>query len=619
MRDDKLKSQLFERRAVVMGGLKLVAVAALTGRLYHLQILESDEYKVMSEDNRIKIIPILPARGKILDRFGRVLAENNNYFRIMLDDSIIKNPEDTLRQIGALLNFSEDRMQLLLKRLEDDHLRGAIIVDHFLQWEEVAKIEEHQPEMPGVSIDPIKLRHYPYAANTSHLLGYIGPISKKDTTKNPMLSHPDFREGKNGIEKMADLQLRGQGGAKRMEVNVRGLGVRELAIDKAIGGENLHLTIDVELQQFLAKRLENVGGVKKEGNSVVVIDIWTGDVLAMVSSPGFDPNRFLLGISRDDWKTLSTDPDVPLINKAISNQYPAGSTFKMVTALAGLKAGVINEHTSIYCPGYMQFGSKRFHCWKEGGHGAMDVKNAITQSCNVFFYQISQRIGIQGIADMARLLGLGQKHNIELPHEKGGLIPDPAWKRKTLGQEWYAGETINTSIGQGYVLVTPMQLAVMSARIASGRKVQPRLVKHKNEPDELRYKVDNTQKATFEDLGLNPYYMDLVREGMKNVVNGPMGTAARSVITEPGWEMAGKTGTAQVRKLRDEDKHREVEKRFRTHALFTAFAPVGNPRYAVGVVVEHGGKGSAAAAPVGHDALREVQRLRADRMGITVL
>ena len=539
MRDDKLKSQLFERRAVVLGGLKLVAVAALTGRLYHLQILESDEYKVMSEDNRIKILPILPARGKILDRFGKVLAENNNYFRIMLDDSIVKNPEDTLREIGKLLNFSEDRIQLLLKKLEEDYLRGATIVDHFLQWDEVAKIEEHQPELAGVSIDSLKLRHYPFAAQTSHLLGYIGPISKKDTSKNPMLSHPDFREGKNGIEKMEDLRLRGEGGAKRMEVNVHGLGVRELAFDKPVNGEDLHLTIDVELQTHLAKKLEDIGGVKKAGNSVVVIDILNGDVLAMVSSPGFDPNRFLLGISHDDWKELSSDPDVPLINKAISSQYPAGSTFKPVTAMAGLKAGVINAHTSVYCPGYMQFGSKTFHCWKEGGHGAMDVRSAITQSCNVFFYQISQRIGIQGIADMARTFGLGQKHDIELPQEKAGLIPDPAWKRKTLGQEWYAGETINTSIGQGYVLVTPMQLAVQSARVASGRKVVPRLMKQKNEADPINYKTEDLQKSPFEDLGLNPYYMDLVREGMKNVVNSTWGTAVRSAITEPGWEMAG--------------------------------------------------------------------------------
>ena len=614
MRDDKLKSQLFERRTVVLGGLKLVAVAALSGRLYQLEILQSDEYKVMSEDNRIKLIPVLPARGKILDRFGQVLAENRNYYRIMMDDSIVKDPEQTVREIGKMLSFNDDRINLLLKKLEDDHLRGATIIDHFLQWNEVAMVEEQQPEMPGVSIDTIKLRHYPYAGATSHLLGYIGPLSKKDDTHNPMLSHPDYREGKNGIELMADVRLRGKGGAKRMEVNVHGLGVRELAIDKAVPGEDLHLTIDVALQDFVTKKLIGVGGVVRVGNSIVVVDILNGDVLAMVSSPGYDPNKFLLGISRDDWKILSTDPDVPLINKAISNQYPAGSTFKPVTAMAGLKAGVINEHTSIYCPGYMQFGSKTFHCWKEGGHGAMDVKNAITQSCNVFFYTISQRIGIQGIADMARMMGLGQKYGVELPHEKGGLIPDPDWKRKVLGQEWYAGETINTSIGQGYVLVTPMQLAIESARVASGRKVIPRLVKSKNESDPLRYKTDPVQESVFEDLGLNPYYMDLVREGMKNVVNSPMGTAFHSKITEPGWEMAGKTGTAQVRGLRDEDKHREIERRFRTHALFTGFAPVGNPRYAVGVVVEHGGHGASAAAPIAYAALHEAQRLRAERM-----
>ena len=348
MRDDKLKSQLYERRTVVLGGLKLLAVATLSGRLYQLEILQSDEYKVMSEENRIKLIPVLPARGKILDRFGQVLAENRNYYRIMLDDSLVTNPEDTVREIGKMLSFSEDRINLLLKKLEDDHLRGATIVDHFLQWNEVAVIEEQQPEMPGVSIDTIKLRHYPYSGSTSHILGYIGPLSKKNQTRNPMLAHPDYREGKNGIELTENARLQGKGGAKRMEVNVHGLGVRELAIDKAIPGDDLHLTIDVGLQDAIAKKLSGIGGVVREGNSAVVIDILNGDVLAMVSSPGYDPNKFLLGISRDDWKTLSTDPDVPLINKAITNQYPAGSTFKPATAMAGLKAGVINEHTSIY-------------------------------------------------------------------------------------------------------------------------------------------------------------------------------------------------------------------------------------------------------------------------------
>jgi penicillin-binding protein 2 len=614
MRDDKLKSQLYERRSVVLGGLKLLAVATLSGRLYQLQILQSDEYKVMSEENRIKLIPVLPARGKILDRFGQVLAENRNYYRIMLDDGIVKKPEDTVREIGKMLSFSEDRINLLLKKLEDDHLRGATIVDHFLQWNDVAVIEEQQPEMPGVSIDTIKLRHYPYASSTSHILGYIGPLSKKDQTRNPLLAHPDYREGKNGIELTENARLQGKGGAKRMEVNAHGLGVRELAIDKAIPGEDLHLTIDVQLQDAIAKKLAGIGGVAREGNSTVVIDILNGDILAMVSSPGYDPNKFLLGISRDDWKILSTDPDVPLINKAITNQYPAGSTFKPVTAMAGLKAGVINEHTSIYCPGYMQFGSKTFRCWKETGHGAMDIKSAMAQSCNVFFYTISQRIGIQGIADMARDFGLGHKHGLELPHEKAGLIPDPEWKRRVLGQEWYAGETINTSIGQGYVLVTPLQLALQSARSASGRKVVPRLLKSKNEPDPQRYKTDLVQSSSFEDLGLNAHHMEIVREGMRNVVNSPMGTAFHSRITEPGWEMAGKTGTAQVRGLREEDKHREIERRFRTHALFTGYAPINNPRYAVGVVVEHGGHGASAAAPVAQVAMREVQRLRTERM-----
>lgn len=618
MRDDKLKEQLFERRTLVLGGLKAGALLLLSGRLYQLQILESDTFSMMAEDNRVKLIPVLPDRGKIRDRFGRVLAENRDYYRILMDGEAAHHPEESLEELASMMKLPQDRLELMLKKVERDHMRGAMIVDNFLSWQEMAAIEQHLPEYPGVSVDTIQLRHYPYADKTAHLIGYVGPISKKPEKPNLMLSHPDFRVGKNGIEQMADERLRGRGGAKRMEVNVHGLGVRELSVEKAVGGDDLTLTLDVELQQHLIEKMAGVGGVEREGGSAVVMDILSGDVLAMASTPGFDPNQFLLGISRDQWKTLSTDPDVPLINKAISNQYPAGSTFKPVTALAALKAGVINEHTSIYCPGYMQFGSRTFHCHREGGHGAMDVKSAIQQSCNVFFYQIAQRTGIQNIADMARSLGLGMKHGIELPHEKAGLIPDPAWKRKALGKEWYGGETINTSIGQGYVLVTPLQLAVMSARLASGRKVEPHLIRGVVPPESLHPKADIPPVSNFESLGVSPQHMALVRKGMDDVVNSARGTAHRSMIPEPEWAFAGKTGTAQVRGRREEDKHREVEKKFRTHALFTGFAPVGNPRYAVGVVIEHGGSGSGAAAPIAKEALREVQRLKAERLGIKV-
>lgn len=618
MRDDKLKEQTFERRTVILGGLKSMALVVLAGRLYQLQILQSDQFHTLSEENRVKLIPVLPARGKILDRFGRVMAENRNYYRIMMDDSAVKHPSATLRELGEMMNLPEDRLQLMIKKLEDDHLRGATVVDNFLNWKEVAMIEEHLPEYPGVSIDTIKLRHYPYSEATSHLLGYVGPLSKKPEKSDLMLSHPDFREGKNGIEQMADDRLRGKGGAKRMEVNVFGLGVRELSIEKAVEGEDLRMTLDIDLQEHLKEKMKGIGGVEREGASVVVIDILNGDVLAMISTPGYDPNQFLLGISRDQWKTLSKDPDVPLINKAISNQYPAGSTFKPITALAGLKSGAINEHTSVFCPGYMQFGSKVFHCWKDGGHGAVDVRNALAQSCNVFFYTIAQRIGIQNIADMARLCGLGQKYSIELPHEKGGIIPDPEWKRQTLGKEWYGGETINTSIGQGYVLITPLQLAVQGARVASGRAVKPRMICSKHEPDPLHIKVDEKPDFVFESLNINPVHLNIVREGMAAVVNGPRGTAHRSAIPEPQWAFAGKTGTAQVRARREEDKHKVVERKFRTHALFTGFAPVDNPRYAVGVVVEHGGSGAEAAAPLAKEALREVQRLKAERMGLDI-
>ncbi len=491
--------------------------------------------------------------------------------------------------------------------MEKDHLRGVVVIDDYLSWEEVAKIEVNRPDLPGMEIDTVRVRYYPLLEAASHVIGYVGPITKEEAGNNLLLNHPDFKVGKNGIERTLEQSLRGEGGIKRMEVNAYGAGVRELSLDKPKPGLDVALTIDGQLQEFAYKRLTGIGGKVHEGSGVVVIDVETGGIVSMVSMPGFNGNLFLHGISHDDWNALNNNPDVPLINKAITAEYPPGSTFKPITALAAMMSGTAGPQTRVNCPGYYYLGSKRFHCWKEGGHGSLNMEEAIMQSCNVYFYQVGQRAGIEAISKAAEAFGLGKALGVELVGERNGLIPSPNWKQRMFKQEWYKGETVNTSIGQGYVLVTPLQLAVMSARIATGKKVTPHLV-DTQQPEALGLKPNNYKP--FEDIDIDPNLMEIVRSGMRRVVNDGRGTAFGSRIPIKGQEMAGKTGTAQVRARREGvDATKIAEKQFRTHSLFTGFAPARTPKFAIGVVIEHGGAGSQAAAPVARDILTEAMRI----------
>lgn len=599
MRNEILRSKLFTRRALILGGLKATALAALAGRLYYLQIIKSDEYTTLSDSNRIKLFLLPPLRGNILDRFGNILAANRGFYRVLLDKQHTDDSEESLEKVAALLKLDDTRKQLILKKAAQGSPRAPITLYDHLSWQDVARLEEHSPDIPGITVEVGQTRYYPFANTVSHITGYIGALSEKELEENPLLSHPDFKIGKNNIERACDETLRGQAGVKHVEVNAHGRAVRELSREESIPGNNVTLTLDIRLQEFALSKLD------PRGASAVVIDVTNGDILAMASTPGFDPNEFTQGLSSRYWNELTSSPYFPLINRSIAREYPPGSTFKIMVALAALKAG-ITPSTVVNCPGYVLLGNRKFHCWKEGGHGSLNMTQAIMHSCNSYFYTIARRIGVENFATMAQLFGLGAKSTIELPGEKAGVIPTIRWKKARYDKEWQAGDTLNSGIGQGFVLSTPLQLAVMAARIASGKAVKPHLV-----VDGIKDNDTKGASLLFEDLGIPPEHMAVIHAGMNAVVNVQGGTAYGSRILDSRYLMAGKTGTSQVisKKYAGQDNSKNGRWEDKNHGLFIGFAPVQNPRYACSVIVEHGGSGSGAAAPIARDLLLKAQQL----------
>jgi penicillin-binding protein 2 len=590
------------------GGQALLATA-LAGRMYQLQILEKDRYTVLADENRINLRLLAPPRGRVFDRFGVVVADNRQNYRAVVVAEQVGDLEATLAALGGVIEIDDTDRHRVLRDSRRKHSFVPLVVRSNLSWEEVARVEVAVPELPGVAIEQGTIRFYPYGSMASHVLGYVAAASEKELTGDPLLELPDFRIGKSGIEKSQDLVLRGTAGTSEVEVNAYGRVVREIAHEPGQPGQDVVLSLDMALQEFVMKRCANEPSI-----SCVVLDAVTGDVLALVSSPSFDPTLFTTGLSPALWQELSTDPRNPLTDKAIAGVYPPGSTFKPVAALAALDAGAITADTTINCPGYLELGDATFHCWQHGGHGALHLHDAIKKSCDVFFYEISRRAGIDRLAAMARRLGYGAPLGLDIPGEHAGLIPTRDWKLATTGTSWQPGETLIAGIGQGSVLATPLQIATMAARLVTGRAVVPHLVRHDGR---LPPGGDRLPPA-FPSLGISQHYLGLVLDGMSAVVNEQGGTAYSARITDPAMAMGGKSGTSQVRRItqyeRDHGmrKASEIPWKDRDHALFVAFAPVGSPRYVCAAVVEHGGEsgggGSAVAAPICHDVLVEVQR-----------
>ncbi|MDX2223178.1 MAG: penicillin-binding protein 2 [Rhodospirillaceae bacterium] len=613
--------RMFNRRAALLGGGQALLVGALAARLYYLQVIEAERYRMLAEDNRINIRLLPPPRGRILDRFGQALAVNQQNFRVLIVPEQGGDLKATLAALSNIVPLTDhDRERV---RKEAARSRGflPITIRENLTWEEMARVQVNAPDLPGVVIDEGLTRHYPQFENAAHVLGYVAAVDEDDLTGDPLLQLPGFRIGKAGIERIYDPALRGRGGTSQVEVNAYGRIIRELSRQEGEPGADVTLTLDARLQRFAADRLG------AESASVMVMDIHTGEILVMASTPSFDANAFSRGLTQAEWKELSTDPRSPLTNKSIAGQYSPGSTFKIAVALAALEHGVIAPDQHVYCNGHLSLGSRRFHCWKEGGHGGMDMVQALSQSCDVYFYDVARRLGVDRIAAMSRKLGLGEVSSLGLPGEQKGLIPTEAWKKAATGESWQQGDTFNVGIGQGYVLTTPVQLLTMVARLANGGiAVTPRLTKAAQPPtgalDGANAATgDTAAPASFAALGLPAEHVAIVRRGIWEVVNGPRGTARASHLRfkkdplRKDWQMSGKTGTTQVRRftlaereagLRSND---ELPWELRNHALFVAYAPEHQPRYAMSVLVEHGGGGAAVAAPIARDVMEEVLRL----------
>ncbi|HBS50181.1 MAG TPA: penicillin-binding protein 2 [Rhodobacteraceae bacterium] len=585
------------RRALILGGAQAGFVGLLALRMRHLQVDQADQFRLLAEENRINLRLIPPARGEIFDREGRVLARNSQSYRIVMVREDAGDVEAIVSRLARLVELDPDDLDRAMTEMQRSAPFLPITVAERVAWEDVSRVAVNAPALPGVTPEVGLTRVYPRGPDLAHVVGYVGPVSDYDLDQledpDPVLRIPRFQIGKVGVEAKEEALLRGRAGAKRVEVNATGRVMRELDRREGQPGADLQLTIDAELQSYVQARLG------RQSASAVVIDCESGDLVAIASSPSFDPNLFVRGISVADYRALIEDKYRPLANKTVQGIYPPGSTFKMVTALAGLEAGIVGPDDTVYCPGFLEVSNRRFHCWKRGGHGHVDLENSLKQSCDVYYYSLALEVGIDKISEMAQRLGLGVRHDLPMSAVAAGLTPDRAWKKRVHGEEWLIGDTANASIGQGFMLASPLQLAVMTARLATGRSLSPRLIKS----------VDGVERPETpgEPLGLNENNLRKMRQAMYAVSNDRRGTAYSSRIIEDAFRMAGKTGTSQVRNITAAERaagvirNEDLPWERRDHALFVNFAPYESPKYAVAVVVEHGGGGSTAAAPIARD------------------
>ena len=608
MQREAQRHKLLNRRAAILGAGQAILFGALAERMYQLQILQSDRYTTLADENRINLQLLAPQRGRILDRFGAALADNHQNYRLVVTAEQAGDITATLDALAGLIEIGEGDRRRVLRDVRRKHPFVPVVVRSNLSWDEMARIEVAIPELPGVAIEQGLIRSYPLGETAAHAIGYVAAVSEAELSGDPLLELPDFRIGKSGIERSHDIELRGRAGTSQVEVNAFGRVIRELARVPGRSGNDVVSCLDNAMQDFLARRC-----AAEESVASVLLDAVTGDVLALVSSPSFDPAPFATGLTPALWQRLSADPRNPLTNKAIAGVYPPGSTFKPVVATAALMAGVLTPETPISCPGYLELGNATFHCWREHGHGTLRVREAIKRSCDVFFYETARRLGIDRLSAMARSFGYGNVVGLDIPGERPGLIPSREWKLATSGTAWSQGETVIAGIGQGSVLATPLQIVIMVARLVTGRAVVPRLVR----ADGFMQPGGDTP-PDFPPLGVSPRVLAVVVDGMNAVVNEQGGTAYAERITDPGFAMGGKSGTSQVRAISEyEHEHglrriSEIPWKERDHALFVGFAPVSAPRYVCATVVEHGGvrggHGSEVAGPICRDVLREVQR-----------
>lgn len=586
------------RRIGIISLIVLFVFSALGFRLWQLQIVEGDRFRTLSEKNRIRLNRLPSIRGLMLDRTGRVVAGNHPSFDVILVPEDVQNRLTTLHTLVAYLPEAAGFLEGKAPRNPRRPAYEGISVARDISWDTLAAIEAHQLDLPGVTVEASLKRFYAAGNLAAHLVGYIGEVNQNEIAENKRYRQGDL-VGKVGLEKAWEEHLRGYNGGQQIEVDATGRKLRVLDEVKTRPGYNLHLTLDVELQEQVEQALGEAEG------SVVVLAVETGEVLALASRPTFDPNLFALSIKPNEWRTLVEDPLRPLTNRALRGQYPPGSTFKPFMALAALEEGVITPETQFNCQGGLPFGGRTFHCWKRPGHGWVDLKQALAQSCDVYFYKVGLRLGIQNIAQHARRFWLGQDLKLQL-EAASGVIPDVEWKRRRFNAPWYEGETLSVVIGQSYVLTTPIQMAVATAALANGGVVyRPFFVTQVSDADGESIQTYSPEVVTRIDIPEE--HLHVVRDGMREVVHGERGTGKKAFL--PSVEVAGKTGTSQV-VSRIHDEEEEVPRHHRDHAWFIAFAPAQNPQIAVACLIEHAGKGGGvAAAPVVRQVLEAYFRI----------
>ncbi len=593
MIDQNNDNQTLSRRALMLSGAGLGVFGLLSARLYQLQVLRADDYSTLSENNRFNFNIVIPSRGKILDRSGEVLALNRQDYRVELIAEQVKNIDFTLNKIAEVIDLSPPTRERIKKDIRKHAKFVPVLVEDHLSWEDFSALNIRAPEMPGVVPTVGEGRSYPNNGVFCHILGEVGKAKPKDVEndKDPLLRQPTFKIGQSGVEKGAEYRLRGKAGRLKVEVNAVGRIVREWPEkeNQAKPGEDVWLTIDAPLQRFAVEQFgEDSGGT-------VVIDTQTGEIRTLLSMPIYDGNRLVSGISRKELAALNADPKTPFNNKAVRGNYPPASTFKMCVMLAALEAGKANLTERVICTGHTQVGNKKFHCWTRRGHGPVNLQQSLQYSCDVYYYEMAHRIGIDAVHDVAIRLGLGQSYDLGILTRSSGLIPTEAWKKERQRDGWRRGDSLNAFIGQGYVLATPLQLAVMTARLANGAKaITPHMIIGENVPE-------------FGSMNFDKAHLDIVREAMRQVCMVPGGTAYRDFPLGPmarTIQMAGKTGTGQVTGISASERasgvirNQDKEWRFRDHSIFVGYAPFDRPRFAVGTIVEHGGSGSGRAADI---------------------
>ena len=590
--DTVKKVNLINRRLFIITAAKVLVFIGLSTRLYSLQVKDKKKYLTLSDKNRIRESKLPPVRGNFLDFFGNTIAGNNEVYQLHLIPEQVEDFRYVSLRLKQILNLSEREFQKLLKKKNEVKPWDTIVVSDNLNWEQFSRVNNYLYELTGVKSVLSISRIYPYNEDFTHVLGYVSQANEKDIAENNEIKErfvPGLRVGKTGLEKAFEKDLLGVNDIQRFEVNAYGKKINQIELQKGTKGKDIKLTIDKEVQNYCTELLRDKAG------SISVMDIYTGEIIAMQSSPSFDPNLFLFGINQDDWQLIRNNPLKPLVNKTISGKYSPGSTIKPIVALSALENGIVDTKFTVKCNGKTEMYGQTYHCWKKKGHGFVDLNNAMKQSCDTYFYEIARRLGVDRLSETAYKFGLGERvfDNLFF-NEKKGLVPNTEWKRNALGKGWLLGETIITGIGQGYIQTTPIQLCLMTAQIANGGyKIYPKITMDQN----------NNEFDKFEPLFKNQRNIKIVQRSIYSSTNEVMGTSYSSRINDPKYRFAGKTGTAQVKRITEEErelelKTSEIPYEQRDHALYVAFGPYENPRYAMSIIIEHGGSGSSTAAPI---------------------